>query len=196
MPVIIPDLSHYEKCYVDPHELDGPAFINKVSQGASFVDSTWHNRAIDILEHGELIGGYHFCTADGRADQATNFLSAVHSALGTTNIPQLKLFVDYEDYPESQPTIRRVEQIITTVMLATGRKPAVYMSLDTWKNSHSSNIIMGCDLWLAEYGPVAKAPHKLWQFTDAYTGFPAINVPCDASKWDGDVAALATWWAT
>lgn len=193
--IVIPDLSHYNKVYVDPALLGSPALINKTTQGHSFVDPTWAARSKDVLEHGKLIGGYLFATGDRPADQVTLFLTTVMDALGTASAPQLKLAVDYEPYPENQCSMRQAEQIVTAITVATGKKPLLYMDLSVWNESKNSNILMGCDLWLAEYGPTARAPHKLWQYTDS-ASIIGVHVPCDASLWQGDLPALTAWWAT
>jgi len=195
MPITIPDVSHYEKITIDPAALASPALINKVSQGGSFVDQTWHNRSRNILEHKKLIGGYLFATGDRPSDQVTLFLTTVMGALGHTSLPQLKLAVDYEPNPENQCSQRQAEQIVSAITLATGKKPLLYMDYSMWQGAVHSSVLMSCDLWLAEYGPVAKAPYKLWQYTDS-ASIKGINVPCDASLWQGSLVSLTRWWKT
>jgi len=193
--IIIPDISHYEKVTIEPALLDSPALINKVSQGNTFSDSTWLNRSRDIIQNNKLIGGYHFATSDDPASQLTLFLSDVRNALGTIVNSQLKLAVDWEDNPSSQCSQKQCEMLVNGVEVATGKLPLLYTPLSMFQTISAGSVLLRCDLWLAEYGPVAKTAYKLWQYTDNYKFF-GINIPCDANKWDGSLEDLTTWWNT
>jgi len=195
MTLIIPDLSHYEKITIEPAALRTPALINKVSQGSDFSDSTWFNRARDIVQHGELIGGYHFCTNADPSAQVSLFLKDVRNSLGAVVMPQLKLALDWEDYPQAQCSQTQAETMAAAIEVVTGKLPLFYTNLAKYQTITPGSLLLSCDLWLAEYGPTAKVPCQLWQFTDSYGGFEGVNVPCDASKWAADVCSLTDWWA-
>jgi len=192
--ITFPDLSHYNKVTVDPFAL-GPALINKTTQGNSFVDPTWLHRAQDVFWGGKLIGGYLFATGDDPNSQVTLFLSTVENALGTMAHPRLKLAVDYEANPGNQCSQMQAEQLVSAIRLATGKRPLLYMDYSMWQQSQGSAILMACDLWLAEYGPIAKAIYKLWQFSET-NNFPGVPGKSDINQFLGDLPSLTAWWAT
>jgi lysozyme len=190
----IPDVSHFEKVSIEPATLNVPALILKATQGTTFTDSTFYHRCQDMLYAGKLVGAYHFLDGTDPSSQAAYFLAVCMHASGSW-FPKLKLFVDFEDYPQSQPTAMQASQFVLTIRTATGRLPGLYMG--RYQISEPNPILSMCDLWLPEYGtkpipPPGFGTWKMWQYTE--TGhIPSIGV-CDVNRFQGTAADLAAWW--
>lgn len=173
-----------------------PAVMHKFSQGSSFKDPTYAARFADASDM-LLWGRYHFGDGSDVNAQIDNFLD------GWTPAEQMAL--DWEVAPKGTPQMKFWQAIafIDGVMERTGICPALYAGAllkEQIASGNQSTTLVQCKLWLTEWGPVANLPkgfssYWLWQYT--MTGVcPGIKGQVDRDRFDGDLNALITGWAT
>lgn len=183
--------------------------ILKCTQGAGDVDPLFASRVMAARAIGLPVAAYHFGTADNIAAQIDNFMS---HAKPDAN---MGLWLDYEDYPQSQMTLPNAIGFMTGVDAATGRTCGMY-SADTIKSSITKAtadqraFLAAHAFWLAEYGavPVMKDVNGkplpwdvpfLWQFSGDSSGtephtLDGLEQGADLSLFNGSPAQLAAAW--
>ena len=175
--------------------------FQKATQGTTYVDATLHTNAQKAIDAGLAFGTYHFGTnADGAA-QANFYLQTVKQWSGL-------LVLDFEpnSTPETTMTLAQAEAFVETLQQATGVWPGLYCGgyAKQLLASTPSAILSKCWLWFAQYGPAPQIPEPswtawtLWQYTDGHSGIDTTPVPgigaCDRETFNGDAAALASFW--
>jgi len=198
---VVVDISHYEKVtqqFALTKQAGIVAVILKATQGTSFIDQTFLERAAEARNAGLLVGAYHFLDGSNPAEQVAHFLTV---AVSEGRVSWLAL--DWEPYPASQANVMQAATAAASVQATTGRWPVLYTirSMLQAPNRTLSN----CPLWLAEYGtkpicPPGFAKYRLHQYTDGTVGpnpkpVPGIGI-CDRSVFAGTIADLKAWWAT
>ena len=200
------DVSHHNGSTLDFHAAAGAgvvAVIHKATQGTGAPDPMWSVNRPKILAENLLFGSYHFGDGSDGASQAQHFLNVVGPNPGEL------LCLDFEQNTAgSSMTIEEARAFVTTVNHAIGKWPVLYSGhyLKDLLVRTPDPVLSNCPLWLAQYGPTAVLPvgwktWTLWQFSDGGVPTPAPPaVPgvghCDRDRFNGDAAALATFWAS
>jgi GH25 family lysozyme M1 (1,4-beta-N-acetylmuramidase) len=197
MSDVVVDLSHWQAPvdFVKAKAAGIAAVILKATEGVDFVDPTFAVRRVTAAASGLLVGAYHFFDTADPIAQAAFFMEYAGA------VPLLAL--DFEPSPMSVTSQNRAAVFVTTVRARLGRWPLLYTG--RWQVAPANPNFSQCPLWLAEYGskpvcPPGWSKWTLWQHTDGRVGsaprpVPGIG-PCDRSRFDGTVAALASWWNT
>lgn len=177
------------------------AVIHKATEGKDFTDAKFASRRVSAQQAGLLWGSYHFGTASDPVAQARHFLSVVNPG------PRDVIVLDFEENelkPQNSMSIRQAETFVTFVHEQTGRFPGLYAGADlrAMLNGQPNPILAKCWLWLAHWHDEPKLipgwnELTIWQYTDGIKGpgphtIPGIGV-CDRSKFNGDLAALRTF---
>jgi len=200
------DVSHYQ-AEVNWPEVSGIAFAYlKASEGTQFTDPCFAANWVGAGAQGILRGAYHFFRP--RQDpvaQARHFLQ-VQGVVGAGDLPPV---VDLE--PTSAPDewqalpmrerVERVQQWLTAVEQASGRRPVIYVAPVFWRDVLGAPASFGAyPLWHAEYGverphvPTAWPTWTFWQFSQAGT-VPGVTGRVDRNRFQGgssDLERLAT----
>lgn len=174
------------------HEDDEPDFkqawedgirgvIHKASEGTRLVDPKYKERRNRcMIETPDMLwGAYHFARPGDTAQQVTNFLGVVSSAIGFPTHPshfsnETVLVLDHEDPAFS---ISSASRWLALVKQISGKTPWLYSGFlirEQMEHRHAPEFAQ-YPLWLAEYGPTAKIPLPwktavLHQYTDGHDG--------------------------
>ena len=200
------DISHHQGSpNMDAAKASGIQFcFHKATQGATYIDPKLQDNKQQALAAGLLWGLYHFGTGDDVTAQVTHFLQIA----GDTKV----LVLDFEKNTSGglSMTLTQAEEFAQQIEQATGRWPILYTGNWLKDMNTESDILSKCPLWLAQYGPTPKLPlgfdtWTFWQYTDGSVGPTTIQgavVPhiidgigrCDIDLFNGDAAALNTFW--
>lgn len=174
--------------------------IHKATQGTTYRDPVYdlnHQRA---TQAGLFWGAYHFGTGDDGAVQAEHFLSIV------TPGPDDLVVLDFESNPQGPSmSLKEARAFVSHIHDKIGRWPGFYSGnyVKELLGAARDPVLSRCWLWLAQYSSVADVPRNwdawtLWQYTDGTHG-PEPNAVsgvgrCDRDKFNGDAAALRSFW--
>ena len=188
MPLLIPDISHYEP-NVQFHDIAAggvPCVIVKATQGTSYTDPDF----ADFMERGRsvglIMGAYAYINPGNGAGQADYLLNVSHLQAG-----DLQPIVDAEALGLTKATT----EAALTELEAQGKKPILYASYAFWRDNLGSPTRW--PLWMAAYRavmPTLPSAVKLfaWQFSD-HAVVPGIAEPCDCSHFFGTADDLAAY---
>lgn len=174
--------------------------IQKATQGATFVDPTFHMNYEKAINGSLLLGAYHFGVSGDGALQAEHFLNTAQPTSRDL------LVLDFENNPTGPSmSLDEARAFVSRIHQATGRWPGLYSGhyIKDLLGSTLDPILGNCWLWLAQYGPTPEIPAnwkawKMWQYTDGAMGNLPHVVPgigrCDRDLFAGDEAALRAFW--
>lgn len=200
------DVNHYHPLVNASVMYDaGYSFVGmKATQGLTYVDPTFtSNRAAARSQPFDLLVHYHFCAPGDPIAQAEHFMDVVGSLRGNE-----RLAFDLEDDKTGKPAVDIVwtTAFVTRLLggVCTDRRLINYTSRRVWLQLGNPqwDLASETDLWLPRYGPDEpeipspwKALGRTWSFwqnsEDAVV--PGVAGPCDASLFNGDVAALRAY---
>ena len=124
----------------------------KVTEGTSFVDSTYVKRRHDALAAGAKVGGYHFAGHNDPRAEADFFLSKLVAE------DQLRPCLDLESGQSRQ----WAEQFVLRVKERLGYFPTLYGSTSFIAPMlQSAGPLRACPWWRAEFGPNDGGRHDL-----------------------------------
>jgi lysozyme len=198
----IVDLSHYNgDVDLVAAKLDGVlGVIHKATQGTNHKDPRYDQNHQRAQQAGLLWGAYHFGTAEDGVAQADYFLAAVSPG------PKDLVVLDFErDATPPSMTLDQARAFVTRVHDRIGRWPGLYSGdyVTELLGANHDPVLSRCWLWLARYGSVVAVPPTwqswtLWQYTDGSHGPDPLPVNgigrCDRDKFNGDAAALQSFW--
>ena len=174
----------------------------KVSQGNTFTDPTFSvNRAGVRARPFDFVTYYHFASAGDPVAQADRFVDLIGELRGNE-----RLCLDLEDDKTGKPAVDLIWASKFYGRLLGGacsdRRPLIYTSRRVWLQlgNPTWDLASEIDLWAPRYGPdepELPVPWKsygwrFWQYSEDEL-VPGIDGPCDASRFDGDVAALQAY---
>lgn len=126
----------------------------KVTEGTTFVDSTYQQRRAQGKAAGAKVGGYHFAGHNDPRAEADFFLSH----LGTPGPGDMKPCLDLESGQSQQ----WAEQFVLRIKDKLGYFPILYGSTSFIQPMRSSSsILKQCPWWRAEFGPNDGNRHPL-----------------------------------
>lgn len=189
------DSSHHHPGF-DVTKYTAPLFINKTTEGVSFVDKTHALRKEICGMNGILYGGYHFFKTDRDWKQQMIFYIETH---GSFVIPPI---IDYETtkgQEESDLMKHKSELLLALWFLKkeTGKTPIIYLNYSASKRLRFAPEFGEYYAWFARYnsfmGPIP-APWTektcfAWQFTESGE-FPGLAKPGDVNIYYAKSKAL------
>lgn len=178
--------------------------IHKATEGVGYTDPTFLANREAARAAGLLWGAYHFGTGSDPVAQADWFLEQALDDGKTL------LVLDFEENPSTngtQMTLDAARAFVTRIQERTGRPPGFYSGRDIKEalGDNQDPVLSPCWFWLAQYGNQAVVPPNwptwtMWQYTDGQLGPEPHSVagigPCDRNKFQGDEAALRSFWQT
>jgi peptidoglycan hydrolase-like protein with peptidoglycan-binding domain len=180
---LLADISEFQPDIADAKYLAwSRAIVIRAAYGTR-ADAAWYGgaRRADLLAGGaQFLGIYQYVTsAQDPATQARALLSILGGKLNKGEI----VIADIEEGAGNQAGRRDAWRSV--IQAGTGFAPWVYSGL-YFASSHGIAPVE----WVAAYQAAEPAPpHKIWQFTDAYS-VPGVGV-CDCSVFNGSITALA-----
>lgn len=172
----------------------------KVSEGAGFVDPQFANNRMGVRgQPFELVTYYHFMRPGNPAVQAQRLCDLVGQLRGNE-----RFVADFEDDSNGKPAVdlKFVDAFYVELMkgVCFDRRPLIYTSGRIWEQlgNPTWDLASEIDLWAPRYGvkePECPKPWPrwtLWQYSEEES-VPGVNAPCDASVFNGDIAALRTY---
>lgn len=170
--------------------------IHKATQGISYVDPKFKERAEQAVAYDVPVGAYHFGTAADPVQQAEHF---VEQAGG-----ERLLVLDFENNPDKTQgdmSLQGAESFVRRVCELTGRYPMLYSGHTIKEVVQAQEItnpeqteLSKCKLWIAQYStapviPAIWSSWTLWQYTDGQVGPEPHTVagvgPCDRDYFNG-----------
>jgi lysozyme len=196
------DLSHHNDV-VDLARAKGNGIlgvIHKATQGTTYTDGKYGTNRQQASDAGLFWGAYHFGIGGDGVAQADHFLSVVSP--GSDDL----IVLDFEANPQGPSmTLEEARAFVTHIHDQTGRFPGLYAGhyLKELLGTNTDPLLARCWFWLAQFGPTPVVPANwntwtFWQYTDGGLGPTPHEVdgigPCDRDKFNGDEAALKTFW--
>jgi lysozyme len=179
--------------------------IHKASQGKGYRDPVYAPRRKQATDAGLLWGAYHFNTGENVAAQVDNFLRCADPTDATL------MALDFEDNIASQMSAQQCVEFLGLLDQKLGRKAVIYGGNRIKEQlpklgKADQAFIASHQLWLCQYGPVAKIPQPwtnffLWQFTGDGVGPKPHAIPgivgngIDINSYGGTAAQLSMEWA-
>jgi lysozyme len=152
--------------------------LHKATQGLTFVDPTWADRACQARKLGLLLGAYHFCTNEPVAAQLDHFLDTLARTGQTGVLPCL----DWEPNPSAEQGTMTLPALVAFVDLfhaRTGVYPVLYggyWMLSALSGGQPLGNIGRCPLWQGFYSSAFGWLTDVWdrwtflQYTDGTLG--------------------------
>lgn len=210
--ILVADLNHNNPIDCDRIAKAGVGgVIHKATQGLSFTDKAYAIRRELAAKAGLEWAAYDFCTDDDVRQNVQRFLSVAKPDARTG------LWLDYERNVAHQMNMTQAVEFLDRVDQAVGRRCGIYGGGDRLKpdcvrlTDKQREFLGEHPYWLCEYGPTARmvdsashplpwAKPDLWQFTGDGVGpgphkIDGLQQGADLSRFEGDRAALAAWWA-
>ncbi len=174
---------------------DGIEFaFARVSDGLNGVDSYFADNWAGMKAAGLVRGAYQFFRpASNVADQAQVMIDAL-GELEPTDLPPV-IDVEADGGLSDAAVADAVDEWITIVQAATGRRPIIYTGPYFWRDEVGSADHLPSDLWVAHYGaecPLTPEPWSrwaFWQYTDS-GDVAGVDGPVDTNLFNGDMADL------
>lgn len=197
------DISHHNDVlsWADIKAAGVIGIIHKATEGTSYTDDTYAERAAEARRHGLLWGAYHFATSSNAIDQAEHFLdvTGIHD--------DLLYALDWEDYGFDTMSEDQARVFMAHVDRVTGRPCVVYggNTIKEALGSEQDEFFGQHRLWLAQYGfsPVEQPSWEqywLWQYSDGHAGpgpygCPGVNGDVDTNSWPHSDDDLRREWS-
>lgn len=147
--------ANHEDAFTDStfHNLVGEgvkAFIHKVSEGTSFIDTELRAKAKRALSVNMLLGGYHMLS---RGDVGPQVASFVKAAKGLHLLPVIDA-EENEKHPERTPTLDDILNFNSWWVQTYGKTPMVYGSayLIELLSDPRAATLRSNPFWIAKYG--------------------------------------------
>ncbi len=180
--------------------------LHKATQGVSFVDPTFADRARQARSLGLLLGAYHFCTGEPVEQQLDHFLGT----LATVGAEGVVPCIDWEPNPLPAQGTLSLAQLVALVdgfHQRTGVYPVLYggyWMLSALSAGEPLGRIGQCPLWQAFYSSAFGWLSDVWerwtllQYTDGTLGpepheFPGIG-KVDRDTFNGTLSDAQSFW--
>ena len=188
-PIVV-DLSHWNP---EPDWLalkDGGTLgvILKATQGTSYIDPTFHDRARDAVKAGLYVTAYHFLEHGNIPDQIMHYTETLEFMHGLV-LP--RAVIDYEDTDDGSPDLSDLIGAVDALKML-GYQVAIYSGHKIKEDVGTDYYggLAGTSLWIAHYTendddptwPKTQWPvWDLWQYTDK-ADVVGISDPVDGNR--------------
>lgn len=142
------DLSHHQNKKTFKSVLDDQSIgfiILKATEGKTYTDPTFNERARQVLDSGKLLGAYHYFRPENGnpvSEEWENFKASVETFRG-----RVRLFLDVEDKAVNYPL--RAEEMLE-YMRVFNETCGIYCSLSP-ANAQLKGVCKKYPVWLAHY---------------------------------------------
>lgn len=198
--MIVLDVSHWQEINNFAHVVENgtAGVILKCTQGTTYIDPTYFDRASAANGAGLLVSAYHFLEHADVAEQMAHFVE--YASLPDNG----RVCIDFEENPNGpDPTLDDLLEAVRWLLDNTSYEITVYGSgllKSVVGNDYIGLLAANTSLWIAHYTDKAspdwpKATWKtwsLWQWTQS-GGSPGIAGSVDCNRWNGDPSRLADW---
>lgn len=197
-PLVI-DLSHHNPT-PDWQELRDAGTIGvilKATEGSSYIDDTWQQRAKQAFSAGLKVATYHFMRPGSMQAQMDHYLDETDALMPLGS----RVCLDHEDDDVS------LDDLKAAVKCVMERRPDLQITIysghlikDQLGSECDDFLGQNTSLWIAQYTnaaspswPVGTWPSwSLWQYTDRAT-VQGISSSVDANRWNGSSENLVKW---
>lgn len=163
------------------NKVEGAKFvIIKATEGATYVDPSWEQNAIDARQCKLMLGFYHYARPDrgnSAKVEAAHFVSTVREYIGTA-----VLVLDYEGNAHKYGQAW-AKEFLDTVYDMTGVRPMIYLSgsmVKDYKEIAEANY----GLWIAVWNSESKMKSYLTGW-NIWAMWQHTSTPVDMDKFNG-----------
>lgn len=196
-PVVV-DLSHWQPDPIDWDVLKACGTVGvilKATQGTTYVDPTWIERAQAAIAAGLKVATYHFLVPGGITDQMAFYIAEQDKVMP----PGSRVCLDHED-----PDVSLDDLEDAVYWLVTNRPD---LQITVYSGHVIKDQLIDCDadflgeytsLWIAHYASTPTWPEhvwsdwSLWQFSDQVI-VDGVTVLVDGNKFNGAEDTLIEW---
>lgn len=161
--------------------------FHKATQGGTYIDPTFYDRASRIRQSDTVFGAYHFFTTSlAPVLQVNHFVAVVNPQPGDV------LILDFEDddtwrhYTPRDLADRATQFMTELIRRCPNNRTLLYCNRDAWTRIvQAFSVPLGDGLWIASYTSQVFLDWKFWQYTSA---------PYDLNRgYFTDAAHLRSW---
>jgi GH25 family lysozyme M1 (1,4-beta-N-acetylmuramidase) len=196
-PIFV-DLSHWNPMPDWAKLLAGgvTGVILKATEGTTYIDPTWRDRALDAMLAGLAVGTYHFLKAGNPAGQMNFYIAETNKVMPLGS----RVCIDHEE----QATLAELEQAVQRIR---DQRPDLQVTVysghlikEQLGSVRSAILAENTSLWIAQY-TTAAAPSwpkstwpawSLWQYTDK-AKVAGTSQPVDGNRFNGSDCNALKW---
>jgi GH25 family lysozyme M1 (1,4-beta-N-acetylmuramidase) len=196
-PIFV-DLSHWNPMPDWAKLLAGgvTGVILKATEGTTYIDPTWRERALDAMLAGLAVGTYHFLKAGNPAGQMDFYIAETNKVMPLGS----RVCIDHEE----TATLAELEQAVLRIR---DQRPDLQVTVysghlikEQLGSVRSAVLADNTSLWIAQY-TTAAAPSwpkstwpawSLWQYTDK-AKVTGISQPVDGNRFNGSDENALKW---
>ena len=196
-PIFV-DLSHWNPTPDWAKLLAGgvTGVILKVTEGTTYIDPTWRDRALDAMIAGLAVGTYHFLKAGNPAGQMDFYIAEADKVMPLGS----RVCIDHEE----KATLAELEQAVLRIR---DKRPDLQVTVysghlikEQLGSVRSAVLAENTSLWIAQY-TTAAAPSwpkstwpawSLWQYTDK-ANVAGVPQPVDGNRFNGSDGNALKW---
>ena len=176
------DMSHHQSESIFASALKDQSIdfiILKATEGKTFKDSTFKDRARRVIEAGKFLGAYHYARPENNdyaKDEVDNFMESILSL----TIPSTEIwsFLDVEGVAVNYSNW--VASFIATASAKYGHDMGIYSSVSFLNNQLKSVIqLTGCPVWVAHYNHKDDSPESGCVHFEGESIFQRASTPYD-----------------
>ena len=135
--------------------------IIKATEGTNYINPTWEEQAVQVIQTNKLLGFYHFASVGNPIAEADFFISVVKNYIG-----KAVLVLDFEAGAINAWGNVGARQFLNRVKEKTGINPMIYMSSDVTRQFNWSMISNTNPLWVAQYASMNPTGYQSEPWTD------------------------------
>lgn len=159
--------------------------IIKATEGTNYINPTWEEQAVQVIQTNKLLGFYHFASVVNPIAEADFFISVVKDYIG-----KAVLVLDFEAGAINAWGNVGARQFLNRVKEKTGVYPMIYMSAEVTRQFNWSTISNTNPLWVAQYASMNPTGYQSEPWTDG-KGYGAWSSP--AIHQYSSAGSLANW---
>ena len=135
--------------------------IIKATEGTNYINPTWEEQAVQVIQTNKLLGFYHFASVENPIAEADFFISVVKDYIG-----KAVLVLDFEAGAINAWGNVGARQFLNRVKEKTGINPMIYMSSEVTRQFNWSTISNTNPLWVAQYASMNPTGYQSEPWTD------------------------------
>lgn len=135
--------------------------IIKATEGTNYINPTWEEQAVQVIQTNKLLGFYHFASVVNPIAEADFFISVVKDYIG-----KAVLVLDFEAGAINAWGNVGARQFLNRVKEKTGVYPMIYMSAEVTRQFNWSTISNTNPLWVAQYASMNPTGYQSEPWTD------------------------------
>ena len=136
--------------------------IIKATEGTNYINPTWEEQAVQVIQTNKLLGFYHFASVGNPIAEADFFISVVKDYIG-----KAVLVLDFEAGAINTWGNVGARQFLNRVKEKTGVYPMIYMSAEVTRQFNWSTISNTNPLWVAQYASMNPTGYQSAPWSDS-----------------------------